>query len=158
MKPTRALLALVVATTSGCATASRPYAQPADITVSRLQGIPVEVGSVRSPVELQRVLPQVLAEYGYAIAITQQPAAEQIQFLTEWRTRAAFADESFTGTQQVRTRLVVDARKRGPRYAFAIYALNLVQDDQGAWREIGLSSQLRGHVRDISRRLNIATN
>jgi hypothetical protein len=141
MKTYPALLAALASTLFGCASAESQFL-PADLAADRVYTHAIEVGTIASPATLERVLPTTLARYGYFIAKTQQSTSDNMQFLTEWLE-----------TTRARTRLVVDARRRGPRYALSIYAITYWQNEAGSWQEARPSDELRTQLREVGRRL-----
>jgi hypothetical protein len=153
MKSTRMLLVVIAATLSGCVTAG-PQFQPADIASDVVYTNPVEVGTFGSPAELERVLPLALARHGYAIAKVDQSANGHIQVVTEWLSGGAPDLELVPGAQ-ARTRLVLEVRPRGPRYALLIYSITYLRDANGAWQKQASVDQSRGELRELGRQLAI---
>lgn len=136
---------------SGCAAATGPQSIPEKLQFDRVSNAHFDIGSVSSSDELFIMLPRVLARHGYFVATSQQTTPDGFQFLTDWRVRQVYADESFEGAQQARTRLIVDARRRGTRYALTLYAVTFVEDANGRWREARASQVMERQVRDIGR-------
>lgn len=143
------LFAAVLST--GCAAASGPQSLPEQYQYDRTSNVHTDVGSVSSADQLFGMLPRVLSRHGYFVANTQQTTPDGFQVLTNWRIRAVYADEVFEGVQQARTRLVIDARRRGTRYAVTLYAVSYLEDAEGKWREAGTSQRMEREVRDIGR-------
>jgi hypothetical protein len=145
------IVLLAAAVVSGCAAASGPQSLPDRIQFDRITNAHTDVGSVSSADELFRMLPRVLQRHGYFVVSSQQSTPEGFQFLTDWRMRPVYADEAFEGVQQARTRLVVDARKRGSRYSISLYAVSYLENQKGEWLEAKMSRQMQQEVRDIGR-------
>jgi hypothetical protein len=144
---------LAAALLTGCAAASGPQSLPERLHYDRISNAHYDVGSVSSADELFRMLPRVLARHGYFVATSQQTTPDGFQFLTDWRVRPVYADESFEGAQQARTRLIIDARRRGTDYALTLFAVSYVEDATGRWRGARLSQVMERQVRDIGRSL-----
>jgi hypothetical protein len=142
---------LAAALLTGCVAASGPQSLPDRLQYDRITNAHVDVGSVSSADELFRLLPRVLARHGYFVASSQQTTPDGFQFLTDWRIRPIYEEESFAGAQQARTRLVIDARRRGTRYALTLYAVSYVEDANGRWRAAPISQVMEHQVRDIGR-------
>jgi hypothetical protein len=98
---------------------------------------------------LLRELPRALAKQGYFITRTEPGLGGGYRFLTDWRVRPIYADEVFDGAQEARTRLIVDARRRGESYALSVYAVSYLEDATGAWRPAKPSSAIRKQLRDL---------
>jgi hypothetical protein len=149
MKAQTAVTLVATALTIGCAAATAPHTLPEEVRVDRINNPHVDVETMPTQNALLNELPRALAKHGYFVIRTEPGIAEGFRFLTDWRARPVYADESFDGAQQARTRLVVDARRRGVNYAVSIYAVSFLEDEQGAWRPARSSRQIRDHLRDI---------
>jgi hypothetical protein len=147
------LFAAVLST--GCAAASGRQSLPERAEYDRTSNAHTDVGSVSSADELFRLLPRVLSQHGYFVAKSHQTTPDGFQFLTDWRTRPVYADEAFEGVQQARTRLVIEARRRGTRYAVTLYAVSFLEDAEGTWREARRSRMMEKQVRDIGRSMQL---
>ena len=152
MKTRTTILVLVGAAVSmGCAVATDPQFLPQEeVRFSRTTSAHVDVGSMRSTDELVTVLPRVLGRQGYFIIDTKRRSTDGIQFVTDWRVRPIFEEEAFSGAQQARTRLIVDARRRDTRYYVTVYAESYLEDENGAWRESGRSRAMQKHLDELS--------
>jgi hypothetical protein len=149
MNTLTAAVSVATALSLGCAAATGPQSLPEDVRFNRVHNAHVDAGSMRSSAEVLTVLHRVLARNGYFIIRTEESTPDGYRFLTDWRARPVYADEAFAGVQRARTRLVIDARRRGTRYAVAIYAVSFLEDQAGGWQEATVSQQMRKHVRDL---------
>lgn len=150
MNTRKTTLVLVVATLSiGCAAATGPQSLPQETRFSRTNSAHIDVGSMRSADDLLRILPRSLARHGYFIIQTQQRSPDGLQFVTDWRVRPVFIEEAFDGVQQARTRLIVDAKRRGTRYSLTIFAESFLEDENGAWRASSASERMQKHLQEM---------
>lgn len=149
MKALTGVTAVVTALTLGCAAATGPQSLPEEIHVDRINHAHVDVESMPTQGALMRELPVALAKHGYFIVRTEAGVGDGYRFFTDWRARPVYADELFAGVQQARTRLVVDARRRGTSYAVSIYAVSFLEDETGAWRPAAASKEIRKYLRGI---------
>ena len=150
MKTRTTILVLVAAALAMGCSATAPRSLPQEIQFSRTTSAHVDLGSMRSTDELLRVLPRSLARHGYFIIQTQQRSPDGLQFVTDWRVRPVFSEEVFSGVQQARTRLVVDAKRRGTRYSLTVYAESFLEDESGSWREAAPTPKMKAHLQELS--------
>lgn len=130
----RILLASAAAALStGCASTHASRSSLETIQLDRVNFAAVDIGSVPAA-QLSYVLPRALARHGYFLSATQGRGSDALQFVTDWRLRPALANEGQPGAEQARTRLVVDARRRGERYHLTLYAVTHIEDAQRVWR------------------------
>jgi hypothetical protein len=132
----------------GCAAATGSQSLPDEISLSRTSRAYADVAGMRSERDLETALPRLLARYGYFI-VDSRPTAGGVRLLTDWVVRPLEREEAFGGALRARTRLVLDARRRGDVYAVTIYAVRFLEDASGVWRDAGASEAMRKHVQDI---------
>ncbi len=156
MRTLTAVASVATALSIGCAAATGPQSLPEEVRFNRITNAFVDVEGMPSEGTLLRELPRALAQHGYFIIRTEPGAAAGYRFVTDWRVRPIYADEIFEGVQQARTRLVVDARRRGTSYAVSIFAVSFLEDASGAWREVAGSNEMRKHLQDIGTRFALS--
>ena len=147
---TTALVLVTAALSIACAAATGPESLPQQAQFSRISSAHVDLGELRSSAELVSVLPRSLAKHGYFILETQDRSSNGLQFITDWRVRPVFSEEVFTGVQQARTRLVIDAKRRGTRYALTMYAESFLEDENGSWRKAAPTRKMQEHLQQVS--------
>lgn len=153
MKALTVFTAAATALTLGCAAATGPQSLPENVHVDRINHAHVDIETMPSQSVLLRELPVTLAKHGYFVIRTEPGLGDGYRFFTDWRTRPIYAEEAFAGVQQARTRLVVDARRRGTSYAVSIFAVSFLEDESGAWRPAAASNEIRKYLRDIGAQL-----
>ena len=152
MKIEMAIVVVVTAVIAGCTTVSTSGTIPEQLHYDRINTAFADLGSVRSADEFLRALPLTLSRHGYLVNETRQRPTGGFQLLTEWRFRPVHAKEAFAGVQRARTRLIVDASRRGPSYSLTVYAVSYLEDESGVWREaVVASDEMKKHVRDLGR-------
>jgi hypothetical protein len=149
MKTLTVVTSVATALSIGCAAATGPQFLPEDVRFDRISNAYVDIITTPTESALLQELPRTLAKHGYFIIRTEPGMAEGYRFLTDWQVRPVHADEAFAGVQEARTRLVVDARRRGTGYAISIYAVSFLEDESGAWRPAVASNAIRKQLRDI---------
>ena len=150
MKSLTVVTSVATALSIGCAAATGPQSLPEEVHFDRVRNAYVDVETMPSQAALLNDLPRTLAKHGYFIIRTEPGMGEGYRFLTDWQARPVHTEESFVGVQQARTRLIVDARRRGTGYAVSIYAVSFLEDETGAWRPARASGAIRKQLRDIS--------
>jgi hypothetical protein len=149
MKTLTVVTSVATALSIGCAAATGPQSLPENVHFNRVNNAYVDIETTPTESVLLHELPRTLAKHGYFIIRTEPGMGEGYRFLTDWQVRAVQADEAFAGVQEARTRLVVDARRRGTGYAVSIYAVSFLEDETGAWRPARASNAIRKQLRDI---------
>ncbi|HEX6065651.1 MAG TPA: hypothetical protein VFZ04_15580 [Longimicrobiales bacterium] len=150
MKTLTVVTSVATALSIGCAAATGPQSIPEDVQFDRIRNAYVDMETMPTQSALLQDLPRTLAKHGYFIIRTEPGMGEGYRFLTDWQVRPVYAEEAFAGVQEARTRLVVDARRRGTGYAVSIYAVSFLEDETGSWRPAVASSAIRKQLRDIS--------
>lgn len=148
MNTSAAVTLVASALTIGCAAATGPQFLPDVINLSRTSNAYVDVGSIYTERELQSTVSSVLARFGYFIT-DRRPSGHGVHLMSDWKSQPISQSAIFDGVQQARTRLIVDARRRGEHYAVTIFAVSFLQDASGTWREAVATPDLLRHVRDI---------
>jgi hypothetical protein len=148
MKTSTAAVLVASALSLGCVAATGPQSLPDEVSLSRTTKAHVDVASMASEAELMQVLPPILARFGYFISEAKATGIG-LRLLTDWQVRPVAQNEFAQGAKQARSRVIVDARRRGDRYAVTIYMLSFVEDAAGAWREAPASPAMRKHVQEI---------
>jgi hypothetical protein len=150
MKTLTAVLSVAAALSLGCSAATGPQSLPEDVRFDRIMSAYVDIETTPTEAVLMRELPRALAKQGYFINRTEPGIGGGYRFLTDWRVRPIYADEAFVGVQEARTRLIVDARRRGASYALSVYAISYLEDETGAWRQAAPSNEIRKQLRELS--------
>jgi len=150
MKTLTAVLSVAAALSLGCSAATGPQSLPEEVRFDRIQSAYVDIETTPTEGVLLRELPRALAKHGYFIIRTEPGLGGGYRFLTDWRSRPIYADEAFEGVQDARTRLIVDARRRGDSFALSVYAVSYLEDAAGSWRQAPPSRVIRKQLREMS--------